>query len=53
MTRVVAFFQPGWADWEAGSAPGTFASQVLQLVAPAHRAAILENDAMMAREWAE
>src|SRR5450432_1692652 len=19
MTRVVAFFQPGWADWEAGS----------------------------------
>ncbi len=19
MTKVVAFFQPGWADWEAGS----------------------------------
>lgn len=34
-----------------GSAPGTFASAILRLVAPEHAAAIAENDAMMAREW--
>jgi putative intracellular protease/amidase len=34
-----------------GSAPGTFASTVLRLLAPEHEAAIAENDALMAREW--
>ena len=35
-----------------GSAPGTFASSILRLLAPRHAAAIDENDALMAREWA-
>jgi putative intracellular protease/amidase len=34
-----------------GSAPGTFASAILRLLAPEHGAAIDANDAMMAREW--
>jgi putative intracellular protease/amidase len=34
-----------------GSAPGTFCSAILRLVAPKHAAAIAENDAIMAREW--
>ena len=34
-----------------GSAPGTFSSAILRLVAPEHAGAIAENDAMMAREW--
>lgn len=34
-----------------GSAPGTFSSAILRLVAPEHAAAIGENDAVMAREW--
>ena len=35
-----------------GTAPGTFSSQILRLVAPKHSKAILEQDAVMAREWA-
>ena len=34
-----------------GTAPGTFSSQILRLVAPKHSKAILEQDAVMAREW--
>ena len=34
-----------------GTAPGTFASEVLKLLAPEHVAAIMANDARMAREW--
>jgi putative intracellular protease/amidase len=34
-----------------GSAPGTFASAVLRLLAPRQAAAIAENEALMAREW--
>ena len=35
----------------AGTAPGTFSSEVLRLVAPRHAAAILDQDVVMAREW--
>ena len=34
-----------------GSAPATFASAMLRLVAPRHIDAIDANDALMAREW--
>jgi len=34
-----------------GSAPGTFASAIMRLLAPERAAAIDENDALMAREW--
>lgn len=34
-----------------GTAPGTFASEVLKILAPEHAAAIAANDARMAREW--
>ncbi len=34
-----------------GTAPGTFASEILKLLSPEHAAAIAANDARMALEW--